>query len=609
MIDKLLSHLYSALDKSPELRHVALVSGEPHVREVRRGVLRVRRAVGSELGRMDLGGASLGNVLDFLRSLGLQVVELEPASLGLSALALPEGEQGSDEAGGAYLSIPTSALWTLLRSIGVELQDAADAVDEARAQLYLRTASGEWLDYWGAFFGLPREGRGDDDYRTYLIVETLRPRSNPRAVEAAVRDATGWEVSLYEPVFDLFRLSRSEVSVARLRDADLWSHGVIVPTAAHGVDWRRVLPVIERNRPAGVVIRGPLSLLPAFLADAGVPADAARWSAALVSGFRVFLPGDPRLGEYILSVDEWLRNHRFGWYEARAHLGRLPADPLAALYGPRTVDMASVVMSDGVALGDPSAVFGRGAVIAGDAWKLLLSQSPGIGSAVTDLAVQRFDRVGAVWVPVSLGERLSPDARVGSSRLDARSVDGYRRELWRTVLSDGEVLRNQRLLGELWTVKSGALVEQPLDFWGARGLDRASVAMSDGAPLGEPEVALGRGRLEGEGPLFVRLSSSRVGGTQRGDHVRRLELLTLDARSLSAEAGFDAGMVWAGGADEMPILVSGVDHEVRRATEGWWADDLDFGVDLQGARWGDAAWGAESWAGARSRFGVRTEQA
>lgn len=429
MIERLLSHLYSALDRDPQLRPVArLALPGGHVREVAGDELRVWRADGAEVGRMALTGRSLADVLQWLAESGVEVVVLDWAATDFSALALPEGRISENDPGGALLSVPSSPLWTILRPIGRELVEASGAVDEARAQLYLRTASGEWLDFWGLFFGLEREGRGDDEYRQYLIAETLRPRSNPRAIESAVWDATGQRTSIYEPVFDLFRLSRSSLDDAHLRDGDFWSHGVIVPQGPLGTRWQQALPIIHRNRPAGVVLRGPVTVPPVFSADYQDSGFSGVLASEALFVRRVFLPGDPRLGEYVLDVDEWIRNHRFGWYEARSHYGARASTDGAPLYGPRTVDLASIVMSDGWRLGEPGAVFGRGGwAWLDDAHKTILSVEPGLGERVRRVAFVRHAEVFANWSGHALAVDVSGFAWAWSAAL----MSGYWWRLYR----------------------------------------------------------------------------------------------------------------------------------------------------------------------------------
>lgn len=609
MIERLLSHLYSALSPDPKKKSVALVRHPGgHVREVADDVLRAWRKDGSLIAEIPLADKNVGDLLEDLANLGFEVQALDGDAMTLSALALLEGNVDEDSPGGAYLTVPSSALWHVLRPIARELSSASRALDSAKAQMYLASASDEWLDYWGAFFGLPRNGMDDAAYRRYLIAETLRPRSNPRAIEAAVRDAIGASIQIYEPFGDVFRLSRSELNRARLHDSSIWTHGVIVPVADIGTDFSEVLPVIHRNRPAGVVIRGPLFVVPVFSADYDEGDFSGRFSSVSTSAFRVYLPGDPRLGEYVLDVDEWLINHRFGWYEARSHFGYLPKPVAAYSYGPRTVDMASVIMSDGFVLGDPRSVFGRGVFEADSDWRTRLSDLPALGDGIFSLRLVRYDRVFCDVRPLGAQYDGATTTTFVSDILTALHLRFAGDEF---AVLDGSVALNPGRSTSFFTGLYGEREDLKADVPDPRSIDRASVALSDGFAVGEPESAFGRGEISlRDGSLMTRLSDlPALGAARQDDYLIRYPWLHCDSDGVLVDASIETSIAF----DPQDWRVFPVDCAVpasqQMGEERLTAKAAIFGVDFMKPAWGDMSWSDVTWANAQPLIAVRHESA
>lgn len=86
----------------------------------------------------------------------------------------------------------TTVLFRLLRSLVLVWDLLADDLDTGIAQMDLRQAAGQWLDWWGALYGVPRPSlEADARYRTRIQYYTLKPRSNNVAIADAIGAVLG----------------------------------------------------------------------------------------------------------------------------------------------------------------------------------------------------------------------------------------------------------------------------------------------------------------------------------------------------------------------------------------------------------------------------------
>jgi hypothetical protein len=91
----------------------------------------------------------------------------------------------------------TTTLFRLLRSIVLVWDRLADDLDLGVAQMDLRQAEGEWLDFWGVLYGVGRPPLEEDTrYRTRIDYLSLRPRSNNVAIEAAIGAILGLDATV-----------------------------------------------------------------------------------------------------------------------------------------------------------------------------------------------------------------------------------------------------------------------------------------------------------------------------------------------------------------------------------------------------------------------------
>lgn len=176
----------------------------------------------------------------------------------LSALALVEGSGDELVSNGNRVHVYTSLLWVILSAYAAELFGAGEQIVQALRQMLITQAEGEWLDLWGGLYGVQRlGGELDAAYAPRIPQEAFRIRVNARAIELAIRDATGYDVRIEEPWEDIFTLDDSTLSGPdRLYDGETVGYHLIRPVANSLVDWDAVFAVINRNRAAGVLIAG-----------------------------------------------------------------------------------------------------------------------------------------------------------------------------------------------------------------------------------------------------------------------------------------------------------------------------------------------------------------
>jgi hypothetical protein len=81
------------------------------------------------------------------------------------------------------------------------MQAAATQIQALPLEMSLTTADGEWLDYLGGYYGVPRlAGELDAQYAPRIQAEVLRPKSNNLAIEIAIEAYTGTAVTVTDVV-------------------------------------------------------------------------------------------------------------------------------------------------------------------------------------------------------------------------------------------------------------------------------------------------------------------------------------------------------------------------------------------------------------------------
>ena len=262
MLERLVDSVYSALDKGPNsLLALRVRHRNGFEWSIANRTLIASTQRGEQLAIISLRELTISELAARLTRLGCEVLYVSDEIGHRSAGVLISGSSANQINEPDLLLAYDSLLWSILDAYAIELEAARDAVDEAIKQLTLSKASGDWLDYWGEYFNIPRAGRNDADYAQYIADETLRARCNPIAISKAVWDTLGVRIEIEEPVRKLARLSTGSRfdSDDHFYDGRLWGPHLIRPVSrgAQNVKWSRVIPIIERNRPAGVVVLSP----------------------------------------------------------------------------------------------------------------------------------------------------------------------------------------------------------------------------------------------------------------------------------------------------------------------------------------------------------------
>ena len=215
--------------------------------------------VGTSLFTYDLSTLTVTQLIDALRADGMDVQHISSRFDQHSALVLVDADGDQLESNGDHVYAFTSLMWALFSAYSREIDRASYEVQQALLQMVLLTAEGEWLDLWGTLYAVARvDGETDSAYRIRIPREAFRVRVNARAIELAIKDLTGKDVVIYEPWVNIFTLDQSLLSGGdMLQGGDNFGPFLIQPRSAAPIDWSDVLPIVERNRPAGVKVLPP----------------------------------------------------------------------------------------------------------------------------------------------------------------------------------------------------------------------------------------------------------------------------------------------------------------------------------------------------------------
>ena len=209
----------------------------------------------------DLASTTVAGLAAQLESDDFVVSGLSPEFSALSALVLVEGTGDEGLSNGDQVFGYTSLMWALMGGYGVVLREASAQIVQALRQMVITQAEGEWLDLWGTLYNEGRrQGESDASYAPRIPKEAFRLRESPIGIEEAVKDATGKTIRIEEPWGDIFRLDHSLLSGPdKFQDGTRVGYYLIQPTSTTPLDWSDVMPVIDRNRAAGVVVLPPFS--------------------------------------------------------------------------------------------------------------------------------------------------------------------------------------------------------------------------------------------------------------------------------------------------------------------------------------------------------------
>lgn len=191
------------------------------------------------------------------------------AESGASALRLLDAGGDIRTSNGDHLFAYTAPLYFWLDACAAELALAQTAIQAIPDEMATVSASGEWLDYQGKQYSVPRIlGELDGLYARRIIAEVLRPKGNNLAIAQAIADYTGeqttiTDVVIYrapEPGFDgiphfdgAYNFQPAGVPVYGLFDCTVGYDLLGAPDTASYVAVLRA--IINRLRDAGTQLR------------------------------------------------------------------------------------------------------------------------------------------------------------------------------------------------------------------------------------------------------------------------------------------------------------------------------------------------------------------
>lgn len=206
--------------------------------------------------QISLDGRSVSEVLALIDiEPGYLLSDINSAITPLGARMLVPGSGDTTDSNGNLILHYSSPLWHYLDAVASELDPAAAQLSQALAQMSLKTASGDWLDHWGSYFGVPRNsGEADAAYAVRIVVEVIRPRVNAVALENLINEIIApYTVSIYEPHTDLFKLSHSNCQLSgrgRLYDGVYYAYATL--DAITDGAYATVSALVARNKALGV---------------------------------------------------------------------------------------------------------------------------------------------------------------------------------------------------------------------------------------------------------------------------------------------------------------------------------------------------------------------
>lgn len=309
-------------------------------------------------------GKTVGELADELRADGHEIAfeNADLAERGAHVLIAGAGDQSVSN--GDHLQAYTSLMWCLFDAYAVEVDAARYQVGQALRQMVMTQAEGEWLDVWATLYGVPRRANESDAaLQARIPAEVFRLRVNGLAIEQAVTDVAGESVTIDEPWKRMFHLSGSALSGSdHLQDGRYYTYHVIQPVGVEGTDWSRVLPVLERNKAAGIEIAVPRVDFPAREINLQPPVEY-RIERGLVEhrGAGIYGTNDQILGVMRLSDNEITINHLSSRHEWRTLSEPDGLQTAQQIEPHRTIAMASIALSEGPAAGDENFILSRGA--------------------------------------------------------------------------------------------------------------------------------------------------------------------------------------------------------------------------------------------------------
>lgn len=144
----------------------------------------------------------------------------------------------------------------VINSINKSLSDSESELVNSKIESYLLEADGEWLDYWGYWFGERRKSSWSDDvYRLRIINHVKHARNTVDGLRDAIADFINTNrdnIFIYEPYRDMFIWNSSEYNTKKYFSSTYYRYAVIDIKVSASFP-KEIVSIINLFRPAGVL--------------------------------------------------------------------------------------------------------------------------------------------------------------------------------------------------------------------------------------------------------------------------------------------------------------------------------------------------------------------
>lgn len=144
----------------------------------------------------------------------------------------------------------------ILTAVDTELTAVEEKTIKSKLDSYLDTATGEWLDFWGSWFGVKRKLNWDDaTYRKRIKHHVTHARDTVQAIRDALADflnTNKGNIKIYEPYNDIFITNYSNLNGKDHLMGGYYYYCIIDIRISVPYD-TGIVDIINWFRPAGVI--------------------------------------------------------------------------------------------------------------------------------------------------------------------------------------------------------------------------------------------------------------------------------------------------------------------------------------------------------------------
>jgi hypothetical protein len=197
--ERIVGRLHRVFKREPETTPVAVITGPVDaILSIEKMTIRIASAAGVLSVSIETG--TLAEVLAVINgTAGFTATSTNAEFDGLLARGLSEEPRRRLDADDR-LFYRTGVLFAELGPVGWILDEQHERIADAEKALYLASAQGSWLDYWGRDrFGIAKKsGELDPTYATRLINEITRPTQNNVSLELIAKEGLGVDIEIID---------------------------------------------------------------------------------------------------------------------------------------------------------------------------------------------------------------------------------------------------------------------------------------------------------------------------------------------------------------------------------------------------------------------------